>query len=180
MADLMDAGPICRHAAQYIADHHTHIRFATQSTAARWTRARHVELNPERYSWRVNRGQRDYASMLGLIVHEIKHLEQGRLLALSVKGEWEGWRIECLARIELEQAGLGDRIKNIHRQNIADISPPPTDRDLRYVRSEMLKYAGFRYLVWLLPLRPERYWQAPLASLVFPPLGPLLAYYGIP
>ena len=88
--------------------------------------------------------------LLGVIVHEVVHLEQGAALALSVAGEVEGWKIEYNARRELNAP-----IQNPHWAAVAHTPDSPTDRELRQARREMLQVTGYRYLVWLLPLRPN-------------------------
>jgi len=170
VARLMDGGPTCQHAARVILDRKPRIGFARQSrSGARWTLKGDIQMAPNAYSC----GEVS-ARLLGAIVHETTHLEQGLLLRLSVEGEVQGWTAEFKAREELEGAGLGPGIADRHWQNIASLPASPTDRQLRYARSEMLACAP-RYLIWLLPLRPGRWPLVP-----FIPLGPLLAYYGMP
>jgi len=168
---LMSGGPTCQHAAQYIVDNDVQIGFAEQSHSdARWTLDGRIELDPRRYSM-----DDMSAELLGAIVHEATHLEQGLFLRLSVEGEVGGWRAEFDARAELEQAGFGLSIDDPHWINIAiNVPASPTDRDLRYARSEMREYSP-GYLIWLLPLRPEG-WLLLFSS----PLGPPLAFYGMP
>lgn len=170
MALLAGAGPTCQHAAQVILRKGTRIGFAEQSrSGAKWTLKGEIQLAPGIYSFR----EVD-ARLLGAVVHEATHLEQGLFLRLSVQGEVRGWAAEFRAREELEKAGFGPAISDPHWRNIADLPVSLTDRQLRYARSEMLAYDP-RYLIWLLPLRPGRW---PLLFLI--PLGPLLAYYGVP
>jgi hypothetical protein len=145
---LSQGGPLCRHAAQYVAENGVPIDFAPQSTGARWTVDGRIELRAGRYSAQSDPRQ---AQLLGAVVHEALHLEQGPELALTVAGEVEGWRVEFRAREE-----LGAPIRNPHWEAIANIPEPPADHDLRYARREMLRMAGRRYLIWLLPLRPNR------------------------
>jgi RHS repeat-associated protein len=167
---LMNAGPICQHAAQVILERDVQIGFAAQPhSGARWTLSGDIELAPDMYSFADVS-----AELLGAIAHEATHLEQGLFLRLSVEGEARGWTAEFGAREELEQAGLGGRILDPHWENIAGLPTSLTDRDLRYARSEMLAYdSGYR--IWLAPLRPESW-----LLFFITPLGPLLAYHGIP
>ena len=153
--NLMERGPVCRHAAQYILDNDVEIGFARQSTGARWTLDGRIELNSKRHSVATSPTN---PWLMGIIVHEATHLEQGISLALSVEGEVGGWKAEFLARAE-----LGAPIQNPHWKAIAKVPDPPADRDLRMARSEMLQIAGYRYLIWLLPLRPN--------ALTFPAKG---------
>ena len=155
LTNLMQGGPVCRHAAQYILDNDAEVGFARQSTGARWTLDGRIELNSKRHSVATSPAN---PRLMGIIVHEATHLEQGISLALSVEGEVGGWKSEFLARAE-----LGAPIQNPHWKAIAKVPDPPTDRDLRMARSEMLQIAGYRYLIWLLPLRPN--------ALTFPAKG---------
>ena len=146
LTNLARGGPTCQRAARYIIDHNVRVGFARQSTAARWTLGGAIKLNPLYYP-----PQTDPADprLLGAIVHEATHLEQGLALALSVEGEVGGWKAEFEARAE-----LGAPIVNLHWRAVARTPARPTDADLREARAEMLRMAGRRYLVWLLPLRP--------------------------
>ncbi len=152
---LMTAGgPICRRAAHYIRAHDVPIRFAQQSTGARWTLRGDIELNEPAFSLQTDPTD---PRALGLVVHEALHLEQGIGLALSVAGEVGGWQAEFAARAE-----LGAPISSVHWRTVAQLPNPPTDDDLRVARSAMLQMAGYRYLIWLLPLRPN--WGTRLAE----------------
>ena len=147
LTNLMQGGPVCRHAAQYILDNDVEIGFARQSTGARWTLDGRIELNSKRHSVATSPAN---SWLMGIIVHEATHLEQGVSLALSVEGEVGGWKAEFLARAE-----LGAPIQNPHWKAIVQVPDPPTDRDLRIARSRILQMTGHRYLIWLLPLRPN-------------------------
>lgn len=145
---LSQAGPVCRRTAQYLVENDVPVGFAPQSTGARWTVDGRIELKAGRYSAQSDPRQ---AQLLGAVVHEALHLAQGPALALTVAGEVEGWRAEFRAREE-----LGVPIRNAHWEAVAGIPEPPADHDLRYARREILRMAGRRYLIWLLPLRPNR------------------------
>ncbi|MCX7680869.1 MAG: hypothetical protein N2508_02690 [Anaerolineae bacterium] len=154
LESLEQGGPVCQHAAQYIRERNVRIGFARQSTGARWTLSGKIELNPRYYppeAGPVN------PYLLGAIVHEATHLEQGIALALTVWGEVGGWRADYRAVAELHAP-----IQNVHWQTVAATPEPPTDDDLRRARRAMLAMAGWRYLVWLLPLRPN-WWTRLLA-----------------
>lgn len=147
---LMKGGPVCQHAAQYVAGDNIEIGFSRQrNTAARWTLDRRIELSLDHYPAQK---KSDPASpqLLGAVVHEATHLEQGAALALSVVGEVGGWKAEYDARIELDTP-----IKNTHWKAVALTPDTCSPQDLRQARSEMLQMTGYRYLVWLLPLRPN-------------------------
>ena len=145
---LRRGGPTCQRAAAYIARHGTPIRFRKQPTGARWTLSGGIELNPDLFSVETDPAD---PRLLGAIVHEATHLEQGPAAALSVEGELHGWRAEFLARAE-----LGAPIPDKRWETVARTPVPPTTRDLREARAGMMAVAGRRYLIWLLPLRANR------------------------
>jgi hypothetical protein len=147
LENLEQGGPTCQHAAQYIREHNVAIGFARQSTRARWTLSKKIKLNPRYYSLATDPANVD---LLSAIVHEARHLEQGIALALTVWGEVGGWRADYDAAAELHAP-----IRDIRWEAVARVLEPPTDDDLRRARREMLALAGWRYLVWLLPLRPN-------------------------
>ncbi len=147
LANLTIGSVVCQHAAHYITANDVEIRFARQSTAARWTLKGNIELSSRLYSLETDPAD---PRPLGSIVHEAAHLEQGAALALSVAGEVEGWKTEYSARAELNVP-----IRNPHWAAVVHTPDPPTDHELRQARREMLQMTGYRYLVWLLPLRPN-------------------------
>lgn len=153
---LRRGGPVCQHAATYIARNGVRIRFRRQHTGARWTLGGAIELNLDLFLPQNNPAD---PRLLGAVVHEATHLEQGPAVALSVQGEVEGWRAEFLARAELNAP-----IADTHWQAVASASTSPTDHELRKARSKMMEMTGRRYLVWLLPLRAN--WLTALAGRV--------------
>jgi len=143
---LERGGPVCRRAAAYIRQHDVPIGFARQTTGARWTLRGAIELKSPPCSLQTSPAD---PWVLGIIVHEATHLQQGVARALSVEGEVEAWKAEQAARAEL-RAPLQD---SPHLQAVALTPDAPTKRDLRQARAAMLAHAGWRYLVWLLPYR---------------------------
>jgi len=147
LASLLEGGPVCQHAAQYIIRNSVEIGFARQSTAARWTLDGKIELSSAFYSLETDPAN---PQSLGAIVHEATHLEQGTALALTVTGEVGGWKAEYAARLE-----LGQPIGDPHWRAVCTTPEPPTRGDLRQARREILRMTGYRYLIWLLPLQPN-------------------------
>ena len=188
LASLLNAGPICQHAAQYIMDNGVEFTFGQQlASGAAWTVAGNIQLNSKNYSLKT--ASTDDAWMLSLIVHEAKHLEQGAPFSgvpLSVEGELEAWQTQYQAMVELANNGIGTAPRRgTHFYNIGHLPSNPTDRDLRVARSEMIAHQGgpLNYLVWVLPLRNEyRYKSVSVALIpgVGPLLVPVLQYYGVP
>ena len=147
LANLLAGGPVCQHAARYIIANNVAIGFARQSTSARWNLNGRIKLSSPFYSLETDPAS---PQSLGSIVHEATHLEQGAALALSVAGEVGGWKTEYKARLELNAP-----IRNPHWAAVARTPDSPTGHELRQARREMLQMTGHRYLVWLLPLRPN-------------------------
>jgi hypothetical protein len=147
VSGLMQGGSVCQRVAGFIVERDVRIDFAKQRTGARWTWRGHVEVSLKSIAL-----QKTPTSplLLGQVVHEVTHLEQGLPLALSVLGEVGGWRAEFRARAE-----LGAPMDNPHWKAVAATPERPGDDELRRARDEMLAYAGRGYLIWLLPLRPS-------------------------
>ncbi len=152
LESLAQGGTVCQHAAQYIVENDVEIGFAEQKTGARWTLDRNIELSAGEFPSETETSPTN-VRMLGLIVHEAKHLEQGTSLALSVKGELGGWKAQYEARKELGAPITGKYADNW--QAIASIPDDCETKDLRLARRQMLYVAGYGYLIWLLPLRPN-------------------------
>ena len=149
LANLAQGGKVCQNAAEYIADHNVAIGFSQQSTGARWTLDGCIDLNEQYYSLKTDPAD---PRMLAIVVHEARHLEQGFGRALSVEGELEAWQTQYRA---LEE--LGRPIRGAHWDALMRLSPPLNRKDLRAAASTMRKAAGgWRYLIWLLPLRPKK------------------------
>jgi hypothetical protein len=144
---LQRGGPVCRHAAQYILDQDVRIGFSRQGTGGRWTLRGEIELSSSYYSLATDPGD---ARLLGAVVHEATHLEQGAALALSVQGEVGAWKAEYEALTELRASPACP-----HWKAVALSSREPASLSLREARSRILRRTGHRYLIWLLPVRPN-------------------------
>jgi hypothetical protein len=70
----------------YLRGHRTKIAFkrAKSSTGAWWTIARNINLNSRYYSYEESLND---TRVFTLIIHEVRHLQQGFFTALSVYGE---------------------------------------------------------------------------------------------
>jgi hypothetical protein len=84
-----------------------------------------------------------------LLIHEVRHLQQGPLTALSVYGELDAWQFEFHAYKRLVQTPLHPILEEI-------LSLPLNwnRENLRCARNLMQVYAGKGYRVDLLPLYP--------------------------
>lgn len=145
---IVQTGEEGRAAAEYIRSHDTVIGFkrARRNIAAFWTLSKRVYLNSHYYSHATPQAD---PYMLSLLVHEVKHLQQGPVVALSVYGELEAWQTGYRFYHQLS-GDYPDRV-------IAEIMSLPLDWDrtvLSRARELMQLYAGKGYRVDLLPLYP--------------------------
>lgn len=131
------------------------LRRARKSVGAFWTSGRKFYLNSRHYTKESALG--DNPRAVTLFVHEVRHLQQGALTALSVYGELDAWQYE----FRLFKKMTGKRLHPVLEEMLA--LPFNLERgNLRHARKLMNKFAGKRYLVWLLPLYPlpmeVKYW----------------------
>ena len=145
--NLSCCGPQGQEAADYLHRKHTRIGFTRQkNSAARWTPIGWVILNARQYSPQT---PADDPFLLCTLLHEVHHLRQGMLTALSVYGELDAWQVGFRFYYELTGKPVDPRLSEL-------LSLPLTyDRPmLRRVRTLMQGYAGKGYRVDLLPLLP--------------------------
>lgn len=149
LRELAGAGPSGRETAQYIRDRKIRIGVRRQSSGARWALGRHIDLSP-----RYLDGPPGSPYALSLVVHEIQHLKQGPLTALSVYGELDAWQVQF--RFLLEVAGGYTGVPG-QAMVIRDLLQLPLGWDraaLQAARGLMQQYAGKVYRADLLPLYP--------------------------
>ena len=149
LSELELSCPAGAEAVGYLREHRIHLRIRRQPTAARWTLDRKVEIHP-----RYAQGSPSAAYALSLVVHEIRRIQQGPALVLSVLGELEAWQAQFgfLMRLPGGDSGIPGRAELI--QQLLSL-PLGWDRTtLASARRLMRDYAGKRYRVDLLPLYP--------------------------
>lgn len=84
-----------------------------------------------------------------LFVHEVRHIQQGKLTAMSVYGELDAWQVE----FRLYKKLTGKTLK----PELEDLLALPLSFDrstLKRARHLMTRFAGFWYGAWILPLYP--------------------------
>lgn len=149
LANLDRCGSEGHAALKYLMDHRVKVSLHDQPTAARWTLSGQLQLHP-----RYADGVPDAAYPLSLIIHEVRHLQQGFLTALSVYGELEAWQLQ----FSFLKSFTGSYHLDLHsNETIQELMALPLngDRDaLRQARQLMQAYAGKQYRVDLLPLYP--------------------------
>jgi len=88
---LAESGEEGREAVIFIRAKKTKIRFwrANSAVGAFWTIFGNIRINSRFYSRRTSTND---PHLLNLIAHEVRHLRQGVVTALSVYGELEAWQ----------------------------------------------------------------------------------------
>lgn len=145
---ICDAGEEGQAAMQFIRKNRTRIGFkkVRPNVGAFWTIFGNINLNSQYYSYNT---PLDDLRIMTLIIHEVRHLQQGLATALSVYGELDAWQLEFR---------VYHRFKGKYpHPAIAELMTLPLafDRDiLKRAASLMQAYAGKGYRVDLLPLFP--------------------------
>ncbi len=149
LKELGHCGPQGQAALQFLIVRRVKVSLHDQPTAARWTLAGNIQLHP-----RYADGAPDAPYPLSLIVHEVRHLQQGLFTALSVYGELEAWQ----AQFSLLKSLTGQY--NSNSQFIAilnDLMTLRLNKDRKILSRAMLlmkAYAGKGYRINMLPLYP--------------------------
>ena len=135
-------------AATYLRSHRTKIGFqrVRANVGALWTPLGNIRLNSRYYSSETPLTD---PGLLGLIIHETRHLQHGPVIALSVYGELEAWQLDFRVRRRVMQSELPAVILELMSL------PLGWDRHvLRTAQGLMRSYAGKGYRADLLPLYP--------------------------
>lgn len=131
------------------------IKRARKSVGAFWTLGRAFYLNARHYTKESTLA--DNPRAITIFIHEVRHLQQGPLTALSIYGELDAWQLEFR---------LLKKIKGIALHPILEellTLPLNFERDnLRHARNLMTIFAGKGYGAQILPLYPIskeiKYW----------------------
>ena len=133
-------------ARRYLCERRVKVRVRKQSSGARWTLFGNIELSP-------SYADENDPYALSLLVHEVEHLKQGPVKALSVQGELEAWQIqfEYLKSLTKRYSPVPQ-----HEAIITELmSLSPSNREhLKRARALMQQFAGKKYRIDLLPLYP--------------------------
>jgi hypothetical protein len=145
---VADCSPEGRAAVEYIRTHRTRIGFrrARRSVGAFWTLPGNILLNSFHYD---NESVLNNPRAWTLLIHEVRHLEQGWLTALSVYGELDAWQHEFRAFQRITGGQLHPAVHEILSIPLGWDRP-----NLRRARSLMQTFAGRGYRADLLPLYP--------------------------
>jgi hypothetical protein len=122
------------------------MRRARRSVGAFWTLGKAFYLNQVHYTLE---SALENPRAVTLFVHEVRHLQQGVLTAMSVYGELDAWQSEFRLYKKLTGKNLNPELEELLSL------PLGYDRAaLKQAQRLMTKFAGARYLAWLLPLYP--------------------------
>lgn len=145
-----------RAAVNFLRSRGTKVGFkkARPNVGAFWTVFGNIRLNSHYYSYNT---PLDDLRIKTLIVHEVRHLQQGLFTALSVYGELDAWQLEF---------GVYHRVRGRYpHPAVAELMTLPLKYDRNILRKAvklMQDYAGKGYRADLLPLYPWgreiRYW----------------------
>lgn len=137
-----------RKAADFIKVHRTKISFkqTKPSIGAWWTLDRNINLNTRYFS--PEQALND-SRVLRLIIHEVRHLQQGFFTALSVWGELDAWQYEWKIYYRMRNEYPHPAIEELMSL------PLGWDRNvLRRAVEVMQNFASTDYRVDLLPYYP--------------------------
>jgi len=149
LIELGSSGPQGLAALQFITERKVKVSLHDQPTSARWTLDGNILLHP-----RYASGAPDAPYPLSLIVHEVRHLQQGIFTALSVYGELEAWQIQ----FSLLQSLTGQYHSNLQSNAVInDLMALRMNEDRKILARAvtlMKAYAGKGYRINMLPLFP--------------------------
>jgi hypothetical protein len=150
LLDNLDrSGPEGHAARRFLADQRIRVDLRHQPTGARWTVTRRIQLHP-----RCAEGAPNAPYPLSLIIHEIRHLRQRWIAALSVQGELQAWQ----AQFAFFRSLTGRYHELAYREGIIrdlmSLSCSADRQALSQARDLMRAYAGKSYRIDLLPFYP--------------------------
>ena len=149
LPELNNSGLQGQAAYQFLIEHKVKVSLHDQLTGARWTITGNIELHP-----RFANGPSDAPYPLSLVVHEVRHLQQGLFSALSVYGELDAWQVQFSFLRSLTGQYHPLLNKNLIIEELMSLSVVLDRKSLKRSILLMKAYAGNGYLVNLLPLYP--------------------------
>ena len=122
------------------------MRRARRSVGAFWKFGKAFYLNKAHYTME---SALENPRAMTLFVHEVRHIQQGKLTAMSVYGELDAWQVEFRLYKRLTGKTLKPELEELL------VLPLSFDRStLKRARQLMTKFAGVWYGAWILPLYP--------------------------
>jgi hypothetical protein len=144
--ELAKQGPLGLESEAFMRQQRVRVKFHQQkNSGAAWTLAGNIHLNAHDYSMNT---KPDNPAMLSLIVHEVHHLRQGLLTALSVYGELDAWQVG----FKFYQSITGSQLCSV-LQEILNL-PLDFSRDRLREAVNLMKAYSPGYRIDLLPLYP--------------------------
>jgi hypothetical protein len=144
--ELSKHGPLGQASEAFMRQRKVGLKFRPQkNSGAAWTLAGNILLNARDYSVDT---KTDNPNMLSLLVHEVHHLRQGLLTALSVYGELDAWQVG----FNFYQNMTGSRLNPI-LQELLNL-PLVFSRVVLRQASDLMKTYSPGYRIDLLPLFP--------------------------
>ncbi len=148
LATLRHLGPLGQASAEYIRQHGIRLGFSRQTHSGAswfdWRRLRYGVFLSMRYAGR----KPDNRYLCSLLAHEVKHLEQGLLRALSVRGELVAWQLQYDILTQPPAQSLSDAWQQLRALD------PGSRADLKQARVLMKEVGGPGYRIDRLPLWP--------------------------
>jgi len=130
------------------------IRHAGKAVGGFWTLRGNIFLNSIHYT--MDSSLRDPRAWT-LFIHEVRHLQQGMITALSIFGELDAWQYEFKVYKRITGKNLDARLEEILALPLNYDRP-----NLQHARTLMIAYARKGYAAGILPLYPltreVRYW----------------------
>jgi hypothetical protein len=148
LKNLGQFGEEGRAAAEYLKAKRTKISIkrTKPSIGAWWTIDRRINLNSHYYSYGKSLNN---IRVFTLIIHEVRHLQQGFFTALSVYGELDAWQLEWRIYHRINGRYPHPALKELMSLSLG------WDRDMLRRAVELMRaYAGKGYRADLLPLYP--------------------------
>ena len=149
LIELGRCGPQGQAALHFLKEHGVKVSLHDQPTAARWTLAGNIQLHP-----RYANGPPDAPYPLSLIVHEVRHLQQGLFTALSVFGELEAWQDQFSLILSLTGQYHSNIQFNAIINDLMTLRLIEDRKILARAVTLMKAYAGKDYRINILPLYP--------------------------
>jgi hypothetical protein len=148
LTTLRDLGPLGQATVDYIRRHRIRLGFSRQKHSGAswfdWRRLRYGVFLSMRYAGRKPENR----YLCSLLAHEVKHLEQGLLKALSVHGELVAWQLQYDILTQPPAMSLSHAWKKIRALD------PGSRADLKQARVLMKEVGGPGYRIDWLPLWP--------------------------
>ncbi len=137
-----------KESAEYIRDNNVQMRFKkySTSTGARWFLFKKISLNTLYYSPDTDLND---PGALSLLVHEVHHLKQGALFALSVYGELDAWQVGYRFYKKIHPTTLHSAL-----EEMLTLALNWDRNNLRHAAKLMQDYAGKGYHSNWLPIYP--------------------------